>query len=58
MVWAGSAETGARKLFVTRRGREGQRRFGRCVSAAMNGAGTEVLRENRSRWRDWWDTSQ
>ena len=51
MVRAGSAETGARCLFRTRRGEERHEGFGRCASAAMKGAETEVLRGNRSRWR-------
>ena len=34
---------------VTRRGGEGHRRFGRCTSVVMEGAGTEELRGNRSR---------
>ena len=36
---------------VTCRGGERHGRIGRCASAAMNGDGMEVLRENRSRWK-------
>ena len=51
MVWAGSAETGARRLFGNTSGWRRHGGFGMCASAAMKGAGTEVLRGNRSRWR-------
>ena len=38
-------------FFATRRGGGGQEGIGRCASAAMMGADTEVLRGNRSRWK-------
>ena len=44
-----SAETGARRSVVTRRGGERLGGFDTCASVAMAGAGTEVLCGNRSR---------